>query len=136
MHYAPLTLRTTPLAYTSYHSESRYEGSLFSPSVPRPVLFSQSSYFCPLGMVVPTSDLAALSNSSFEPPKLYSPDCVEGAFYELRPNGVLGSPYGSGSSHPEWCVRSEMTSCIFGVLQTNVCINTLVFDSQRSCWSL
>ena len=45
-------------------SSPRYEGPLFSPSTPWPLLLSQSSYFWPLGMVAPLRNLACSSCST------------------------------------------------------------------------
>ena len=38
-------------AFSEVRLNRRYEEPLFSPPSPRPLLLSQYSYFCPLGMV-------------------------------------------------------------------------------------
>src|SRR5919112_503294 len=65
--------RPSLLPRTSENSTSakffliRYEGSVLSPSSPEPLLFIQSSYFWPLGIVAPSRDLAAVNCSVVHP---------------------------------------------------------------------
>ena len=82
---------------------------LFFPSFPS--LLSQSSYFWPLGMVVPSRDFVCCSNTSLgkrsgDPSHItcpYSPKCVEGVFL--------------GSSHRQATPKQPQKQSIWGCAQ-------------------
>src|SRR5829696_5730493 len=42
---------------------------------------------------------------------LYSPECVEGEFFEVRPNGVLGSSHRPGPTPLSFSIRVREDSC-------------------------